>query len=65
MIAVIFLFEAVDKILLLDVVPESVGLLIFGVVLIASAVTARRLLNPGENDNFERASANAERESVG
>lgn len=43
-----FLAEATNKNLLLGVVPESIGLLIFGIILIVSAVSLRRLFKQAE-----------------
>lgn len=43
-----FLADETDKNLLLGVVPESIGLLIFGVILIASAIILRRLFVQSE-----------------
>ena len=42
------LLDASNKNLLLGYVPESLGLLIFGVALIACAVGLRRFFNRGE-----------------
>ena len=39
--------------LLLGFVPESVGLLIFGFILIAFAITMRRLFNRGKSEIVE------------
>jgi uncharacterized membrane protein YidH (DUF202 family) len=55
MIIVEFLADEANKNLLLGGVPESIGLLIFGVVLIAFAVTLRRLFSQSEAElNFEQ-----------
>jgi len=48
MFAVEFLAEVTNKNLLLGVVPESIGLLIFGFVLITSASSLRRLFVKNE-----------------
>jgi hypothetical protein len=64
MIAVILLFE-VENGMILSFVPESIGLLIFGLALIASAVLTRRIFNKSEENNFERAAENANRRIIG
>lgn len=43
------LFEVTNTNLLLGFIPESVGLLIFGIGLILLAVGLRRVFNRGEN----------------
>lgn len=48
MMIVAFLAEATNKNLLLGIVPESIGLLIFGFILITSASSLRRLFNHSE-----------------
>ncbi|MDQ6785841.1 MAG: hypothetical protein M3033_03345 [Acidobacteriota bacterium] len=49
-----FLADEANKNLLLGGVPESIGLLIFGVILIVSAVSLRRLFNENEKKlNFD------------
>ncbi len=55
MFMVEFLAETTNKNLLLGVVPESIGLLIFGFVLITSAASLRRLfLQTEEELNVEQ-----------
>lgn len=48
MLAVIFLFEFFNAGSLLGFVPESVGLLVFGVILFASAAGLRRIFRESE-----------------
>lgn len=49
MFSVIFLLEAVNKNLLLGFMPESIGLLLFGIALIVSAVGLRRFFSRSED----------------
>lgn len=63
MIAVILLFE-IENNLILGFVPESIGLLIFGLALITSAVLTRRIFNKSKENNFERAAENANRRII-
>lgn len=44
----ILLFEVANKNLLLGFIPESLGLLLFGIGLIAFAVSLRKILNRKE-----------------
>jgi hypothetical protein len=52
----VLLFEVTNKNLLLDFMPESLGMFLFGVGLIAFAVSLRRIFNQKEmaEENFER-----------
>lgn len=62
MFAVIFLFEAASGNSLLGFMPESIGLLILGVVMIAFAVVLRRFFDRSEaRENFHQTAANVHR----
>lgn len=62
MMAVIFLFEAANKNLLLGFMPESIGLLIFGIILITFAVSLRRFFNRREEKgDFNQTTVKAHR----
>jgi len=51
----VLLFEVTNKNLLLGFMPESLGLLLFGVGLIAFAVSLRRVFNRKETEeNLKR-----------
>ena len=59
MVTVIILFEAVNNNLLLGVMPESVGLMLFGAMLIAFAVSLRWFFNRSdEKGNFDQTATN-------
>ncbi len=53
------LFQTANKNLLLGFVPESLGLLLFGVSLIVCAVGLRRIFNRIEETNEEKVSVKA------
>lgn len=51
MVAVTFLFEALNRNLLLGFMPEPIGLLVFGVALIGFAVGLRRIFTRNDEAN--------------
>ena len=56
------LLEVTNKNLLLGFMPESLGMLLFGVGLIAFAVSLRRIFNRKETEgNFKRLAEKANR----
>lgn len=58
----VLLFEVTNKNLLLGFMPESLGLLLFGVALIAFAVSLRRVFNRKDTaENFKRLAEKANR----
>ncbi len=64
MVTVIFLFEAANKNSLSGFVPEQIGLLIFGAVLIAFAAGLRRVFSQTGKNNLESQTAKANRKIV-
>lgn len=60
MLIFVMLFEAANKNLLLGFVPESLGLLIFGVGLIAFAGSLRWVFNRNEENYKEKFPAKAQ-----
>lgn len=59
MFAAVFLFETVNNNLLLGFMPESIGLLLFGICLIAFAVGLRWFFDRQDKGNFNQMAANA------
>jgi len=58
----VLLFQLTNKNLLLGFMPESLGLLLFGIGLIAFAVSLRRIFNQKETgENFKRLAEKADR----
>lgn len=57
----VLLFEVTNKNLLLGFMPESLGLLLFGVGLIAFAVSLRRVFNRKETEENLKQLAKANR----
>ena len=53
MFAVVFLFETLNKNLLLGFMPEPLGLLVFGVAMIAFPIALRRVFNRRDEENSE------------
>jgi len=60
------LFEVTNKNLLLGFMPESLGMLLFGIGLIGFAVGLRRIFNHGAEENVKKETFSAKsRAAVG
>lgn len=65
MLTTILSIETINANLLLGFMPESLGLLIFGAVLITSAVGLRLIFNQNEKNNFDCRETNANQNAIG